>query len=80
MINLNKEQTTNLSSGTVLAAGGMVITLLVIAWICTPLLVLLALNTLFPVLAIPYNFYTWLATAFLWWVSSRKTIVNLFNK
>lgn len=65
MIDINKERLTALSSGAILAAGGVFITLLVIAWICTPLLVLLALNTLFPVLAIPYNFYTWLATAFL---------------
>lgn len=27
-----------------------------------PLVILWSLNTLFPVLAIPYNFYTWAAT------------------
>lgn len=30
-----------------------------------PLVILWALNTLFPILAIPYNFYTWLATVIL---------------
>ena len=40
--------------------------ILVIIWIIVgPLLTLLALNTLFPALAIPYTFETWLATFFL---------------
>jgi len=30
-----------------------------------PVLVIWSLNTLFPVLAIPFNIYTWLATAIL---------------
>lgn len=30
-----------------------------------PLIVLWCLNTLFPALAIPYNFYTWLAAMLL---------------
>lgn len=30
-----------------------------------PLAGIWALNTLFPILAIPYNFYTWLAAAIL---------------
>jgi hypothetical protein len=37
------------------------ISLLVIAIIFMPLAVVWALNTLFPVLAIPYNFWSWLA-------------------
>jgi tryptophan-rich sensory protein len=30
-----------------------------------PLITIWSLNTLFPVLAIPYNIWTWLATVFL---------------
>jgi len=41
-----------------------VIALIILA-IVSPILTLLALNTLFPVLAIPYTFGTWLATSFL---------------
>jgi hypothetical protein len=37
----------------------------VLALIFGPLLTLWALNTLFPVLAIPYNFYSWLAVVLL---------------
>jgi hypothetical protein len=37
----------------------------VLAVIFGPLLTLWALNTLFPVLAIPYNFYSWLAVVLL---------------
>jgi len=41
-----------------------VIVLIILA-IVSPILTLLALNTLFPALAIPYTFGTWLATFFL---------------
>ncbi len=41
-----------------------VIVLIILA-IVSPILTLLALNTLFPALAIPYTFGTWLATSFL---------------
>ena len=37
----------------------------VVALIFGPLLTLWALNTLFPVLAIPYNFYSWLAVVLI---------------
>jgi hypothetical protein len=30
-----------------------------------PLIIIWSMNTLFPVLAIPYNIWTWLATVFL---------------
>jgi hypothetical protein len=30
-----------------------------------PMVLLWSMNTLFPVLAIPYNFYTWAAAAFI---------------
>ena len=44
------------------------ITLLVIvilAIIFGPLAIIFALNNLFPILAIPYNFYTWLSVVIL---------------
>ena len=42
------------------------LTLLVIALIIAgPLVVIWSLNTLFPVLAIPYTIWTWLAALFL---------------
>jgi hypothetical protein len=31
-------------------------------FIFVPLIVIWSLNTLFPVLSIPYNFYTWIST------------------
>lgn len=39
------------------------IAFLVIVLIAAPIAGIWALNTLFPVLAIPYNFWTWLAMA-----------------
>lgn len=39
----------------------MIITAIVLAIIFGPLALIWALNTLFPVLAIPYTFKTWLA-------------------
>ena len=42
-----------------------VLALAVLAVIFGPLLTLWALNTLFPVLAIPYNFYSWLAVVLI---------------
>ena len=35
---------------------------IVALFIFVPLIVIWSLNTLFPVLAIPYNFYTWIST------------------
>jgi hypothetical protein len=43
---------------------GLVLLIVVILAI-GPLLTIWALNTLFPVLAIPYTFWTWLAVIFL---------------
>jgi hypothetical protein len=37
----------------------------ILALIFGPLVTLWALNTLFPLLAIPYNFYSWLAVVVL---------------
>ena len=42
-----------------------VLALAVLAVIFGPLATLWALNTLFPVLAIPYNFYSWLAVVLI---------------
>jgi hypothetical protein len=42
-----------------------VIVLLVLIIVIGPLLAVWALNTLFPVLAIPYNIYTWAAVGIL---------------
>jgi hypothetical protein len=46
------------------------ITLIVIAIVIGPLLGIWALNTLFPVLTIPYTWQTWLAFALLFTSSS----------
>lgn len=47
--------------------------ILVIALVAVgPLLTLIALNTLFPTLAIPYTFGTWLATLWVMAVINRK--------
>jgi maltodextrin utilization protein YvdJ len=50
--------------------GGWIATLLIISLFLVaialgPVAVIWSLNTLFPVLAIPFNIYTWLATAIL---------------
>jgi hypothetical protein len=50
----------------------VIVILVIIGIIVGPLLTLLALNTLFPVLAIPYTFWTWLATFFLLAVTRGK--------
>ena len=41
-----------------------------------PLLILWSLNTLFPALAIPYTFWTWLAALFLASALKAKVTVN----
>jgi hypothetical protein len=43
----------------------VLITLLILMVVFGPLAIVWALNTLFPVVAIPYNFYTWLAVVVL---------------
>ena len=47
-----------------IATISVVVILVIIGIIAAPLLTLLALNTLFPTLSVPYTFGTWLAT--LW--------------
>jgi hypothetical protein len=46
-------------------AAVLLMLLVVVGVIVGPLLTILALNTLFPILAIPYTFGTWAATVFL---------------
>jgi hypothetical protein len=52
------------------------ITICVLIFIFGPLAILWALNSLFPVLAIPYNFWNWLAVIVLnaTWLS--KSVIN----
>jgi hypothetical protein len=46
--------------------------LVIVLFLVGPLLTLLALNTLFPTLAIPYTFGTWLATLWVMFVIKGK--------
>jgi hypothetical protein len=57
-------------------AAVLLMLLVVVGVIVGPLLTILALNTLFPVLAIPYTFGTWAATVFLFAVIRTKAIYN----
>lgn len=41
-----------------------------------PLAVIWSLNTLFPILAIPYNFYTWLAVVLLNLTWMSKSVIK----
>lgn len=41
--------------------GFLLVCIIIALIVLTPLASIWALNTLFPVLAIPYNFWTWLA-------------------
>lgn len=57
-----------LKENAMLAAGGLVAIMLVVAiFTLGPLFVVWALNTLFPILEIPYTFSTWCAVIVLAW-------------
>jgi len=43
----------------------LAVTAVIFLIIVGPLITIWSLNTLFPILAIPYNIWTWLATVFL---------------
>lgn len=43
----------------------LLVIIAILATIFGPLAVIFSLNNLFPVLAIPYNFYTWLSVVIL---------------
>jgi len=47
------------------AVTALLLSLIIFAIAVGPVLVIWSLNTLFPVLTIPFTFYTWLATAIL---------------
>jgi hypothetical protein len=51
-------------------AGIVVLSIIVFALV--PLAAIWALNTVFPVLAIPMDFNTWLATTLLWFLISGR--------
>lgn len=55
-----------------IATMAAVVILAIVGFIVGPILTLLALNTLFPALAIPYTLGTWAATFFLLLVIRAK--------
>ena len=59
-------------------AGVSMIILAILSIIFIPLALLWALNTLFPVLAIPYSFYSWLAVIVLdlTWIYKPKLSIK----
>ena len=54
----------------------LVVLMLVIVVIFGPIAVLWGINTLFPIAAIPYNFFTWLAVVVLYLVSKSSVTVK----
>lgn len=54
----------------------LVVLMLVVAVIFGPIAVLWGINTLFPIAAIPYNFFTWLAVVVLYLVSKSSVSVK----
>ena len=59
------------------AFGGLALILFAIALIVVgPLLTIWALNTLFPVLAIPYTFWTWVSVVILGGLFKSNVTVN----
>ena len=66
-----------LKENAMLAAGGLVAIMLVVAiFTLGPLFVVWALNTLFPILEIPYTFSTWCAVIVLAWFMRVKISVQ----
>jgi hypothetical protein len=66
-----------LKENAMLAAGGLVAIMLVVAiFTLGPLFVVWALNTLFPILEIPYTFSTWCAVIVLAWFLRVKISVK----
>ena len=52
------------------------ITFIVLLIVFGPLAVIWSLNTLFPILAIPYNFYTWFAVVLLNLTWMSKSVIK----
>lgn len=61
-----------------LSLSGIII-LIVFLVVIGPVLAIWSLNTLFPVLAIPYNIYTWAAAGLLSGVFSRAKLSKSVN-
>jgi hypothetical protein len=74
---LEKKLANNLKENALIATGGLVAILLVVAiFTLGPLFVVWALNTLFPILAIPYSFDSWCAVIVLAWFMRVKISVK----
>jgi tryptophan-rich sensory protein len=61
-----------------LAFSGLLLLLLALV-VIGPIITIWSLNTLFPVLAIPYNVWTWLATVFLF-AAVRANVTTKLDK
>lgn len=55
----------NTKEHSLVALGAIMIILAIASIVFWPLLIIFALNTLFPVLQIPYTFWTWISVAVL---------------
>ena len=67
----------NFKENALVAAGGLVAIMLVVAiFTLGPIFVVWALNTLFPILAIPYSFDSWCAVIVLAWFMRVKISVK----
>lgn len=72
---------TNLTDGQTIAALLIASAILISIIVFWPLAVIWSLNTLFPLLAIPYSFYNWIAVVFLTAVVFGNSAVKLiFSK
>jgi len=67
----------NLKESAIMAAGGLVAIMLAVAFLVLgPIFVIWSLNTLFPILAIPYSFETWCAVVVLAWFMRMKVSIK----
>lgn len=67
----------NLKESAIMAAGGLVAIMLAVAFLVLgPIFVIWALNTLFPILAIPYSLETWCAVILLAWFMRMKVSIK----
>jgi len=67
----------NLKESAIMAAGGLVAIMLAVAFLVLgPIFVIWALNTLFPILAIPYSPETWCAVIVLAWFMRMKVSIK----
>ena len=67
----------NIKNNAVMLTAALIGMLLTVAFFTfAPILIIWALNTLFPVLAIPYTFETWVSVFFLFWFFRLKISVK----